>query len=164
VPAKPPSAEDRNPLNESVARMASPDPQKSPHFGEIVSDPGTPSELLNGSNGGLRIPISDDSGFYGYNDEKHIQHVRHTSLAFSLSAETKTSMQMGEKLIVQRRGSTHSDGGRAAFKSGLAMTSVTSIVETNVPSSPTLKEEELKSEGDTGHAAPPAPGSSAGAS
>lgn len=56
---------------------------------------------------------------------------------------------MGEKLFVQRRGSTNSDGGRAAFKSGLTMTSATSVIEPNVSTmvpSPFMKEEELKSE------------------
>ena len=68
--------------------MASPDPQKTPnHFGEIVSNPGTPSDLLDGSNGGLRIPVSTDSGFYGYNDEKHLQHVSTSDLALSLASD-----------------------------------------------------------------------------
>ena len=56
--------------------MASLDSQKSPnHSDEIASSPITPSDLLEGSSGGLHIPVSDDSGFYGYNDEKHLQHV-----------------------------------------------------------------------------------------
>jgi len=56
--------------------MASPDPHKTPsRAAEIVPNPATPSDLLGGSNGGLHIPISNDSGFYGYNDEKHLQHV-----------------------------------------------------------------------------------------
>lgn len=56
--------------------MASTDPDKTPDFfGGIVSDQGTPSDLSGGSNGGLHIPISNDNGFYGYNEEKHLLHV-----------------------------------------------------------------------------------------
>lgn len=72
-------------------------------------------------------------------------------------------MQMEEKLIVQRRGSTNSDGGKAAFKSGLVMTSVTSVIEPNisvVESSPSSREEELNPEGDAGPSLRSAPGSS----
>ena len=65
--------------------MASPNPQKtSGHFGEVVSNPGTLSDPLNGSNGGLHIPISDEGGFYGYNDEKHLQHVSTPARAHTL--------------------------------------------------------------------------------
>ena len=69
---------------------------------------------------------------------------------------------MGEKLIVQRRGSTHSDGGKAAFKLGLAMTSAASFIEPNIstmPTSPVSKEEELKIEGDAVPSLHPASGS-----
>jgi hypothetical protein len=60
-------------VTEFAVKMASPDPQKTPN--DFISGPGTPSDLSNGSSGGLHIPISSDSGFYGYNDEKHLQHV-----------------------------------------------------------------------------------------
>ena len=70
---------------QSVARMASQDRQKTPsHFGEVISNPETPSDPLDGSNGGLHIPISNDSGFYGYNDEKHLQHVSTSTPALPL--------------------------------------------------------------------------------
>ncbi|KAF9646656.1 AMP deaminase [Thelephora ganbajun] len=125
--------------------MASPDPQNTPNsFGGIISSQGTPPDLSGGSNGGLHIPISNDSGFYGYNDEKHLQH-------------------MGEKLFVQRRASTNSDAGRVAFRSGLTMTPVTSVIEPNILSmatSPFVKEEESKSEANTGQISHPAPDTS----
>ena len=133
----------------SAAQMASPDPQKSPHhFGEIVSNPGTPSDLLEGSSGGLHIPVSTDSGFYGYNDEKHLQHVSIPDPALP-SASGVIIAQMGEKMFAQRRASTNSDGGKVAFKSGLTMTSATSVIEPNILAmapSPFLKDEELKDE------------------
>ena len=145
--------------------MTSPDPQKVPrHFGEIVSNPGTPSELPSGPSGGLLIPISDDSGFYGYGDEKYLQHVSISTHTLALTL-TGSSSQMGEKLFVQRRGSTHSDGGKSVFKSGLAMTSVTPDVEPKIPSranSPFVKEEDLKPEADAGPGPHPTPGSSGG--
>lgn len=143
--------------------MASTDPDQTPsRFGGIVSSQGTPSDLSNTSNGGLHIPVSNDSGFYGYNEERHLQHV---SIPVQLlpPPQGKSSTQMGEKLFVQRRGSTHSDGGKVTFKSGLTMTSVTSVIEPNIPTmanSPFLKEEELKPEGDSGPSLHPAPGSS----
>ena len=128
--------------------MASFDPLKTPNrVGEIVSNPGTPSDLLDGSNGGLLIPIPDDSGFYGYNDEKHLQHVS-VLPHFPHRPKPTSSTQMGEKLFVQRRGSTNSDGGKTTFKSGLTMTSVTSVIEPSVLTmapSPFM-EEELKPE------------------
>lgn len=82
---------------------------------------------------------------------------------FTLSSppQTKLYTQMGEKLLVQRRGSSHSDVGKAAFKSGLMMTSVTSVIEPNISTmggSPFLKEDELKPEDETGPSVPPAPG------
>lgn len=56
--------------------MAAPGPEKNTrHFGGIVSDLGTASDPSSGSNEGLHIPISDDNGFYEYNDEKSLQHV-----------------------------------------------------------------------------------------
>lgn len=128
--------------------MASSDPPKTPNrAGEIISNPGTPSDLVDGSNGGLHIPIPDDSGFYGYNDEKHLQHVS-VLPPFPPCLKPIPSMQMGEKLFVQRRGSTHSDGGKTTFKSGLTMTSVTSVIESSVTMAPSpfVKEEELKPE------------------
>ena len=141
--------------------MTSPDPEKDPkHFGGIVSNPGTPSDLLDGSSGGLHIPVSNDSGFYGYNEEKHLQHVSISTPAPPLASGVIIA-QMGEKLFAQRRASTNSDGGKVAFKSGLGltMTSVTSVIEPNILAmapSPFMKDEELKDEPDT----IPAPGAS----
>ena len=134
--------------------MTSPDPEKSPkHFGEIVSNPGTPSDLLDGSSGGLHIPVSNDSGFYGYNDEKHLQHVSIPAPGLPFPSGVIIT-QMGEKLFAQRRASTNSDGGKVAFKSGLGitMTSVTSVIEPNILAmapSPFMKDEELKDEPET---------------
>lgn len=74
---------------------------------------------------------------------------------------------MGEKFLVQRRSSTHSDGGKVTFKSGLTMTSVTSVIEPTVLSmepSPFVKEDESKAAVDTGPSALPAPGGSRSAS
>ena len=69
-------AQGQNWLHKLPHQMASPNLQKtSGHFREIVFSPGTPSDPLNGSNGGLHIPISDKSGFHRYNDEKHLQHM-----------------------------------------------------------------------------------------
>ena len=53
---------------------------------------------------------------------------------------------MGEKLLVQRRASTNSDGGRVAFQSGLTATSVIEPNISTIAPSPFVKEEELKSE------------------
>ena len=154
-------------LTESAVNMTSPDPQKTPtHFGETTSNPGTPSELLDGSNGGLHIPVSGDSGFYGYNEEKHLQHVSISTPSSSLPlCQPESSAQMGEKLFVQRRASTNSDGGKAVFKSSLAMTSVAPVIEPNILSmspSPFTKEDELKEEAGTGPH--PAPGTSSNGS
>ena len=69
---------------------------------------------------------------------------------------------MGEKLFIQRRGSTHSDSGKVSFKSGLGMTSVSPAAEPNVPdttSSPFWKDEEPKPEGDAVPGLHPSPGS-----
>ena len=145
--------------------MVSPEPQeKTPkHFGEIISNPGTPSDLLDGSTVGLHIPVSSDSGFYGYNDEKHLQHVSIPNLTLHLRLKTESSTQMGEKIFAQRRASTNSDGGRVAFKSGLTMTSVTSVIEPNILSlepSPFTKEDELKDAVDAGPSVHPVPGES----
>ena len=72
---------------ESTAKMTSSEPQNSSkRFGEITSNPGTPSDLLDGSNAGLHIPVSSDSGFYGYNDEKHLQHVSVSTPTLSLAS------------------------------------------------------------------------------
>ena len=122
--------------------MDSPDPERTPnHFGGVVSNPGTPSDLLDGSTGGLIIPVSNDSGFYGYNDKKHIEHVSMHVPALPFASGV-TVAQMGEKLFAQRRASTGSDGGKVAFKTGLTMTSATSVIEP----SPFLKDEEMKDE------------------
>lgn len=53
---------------------------------------------------------------------------------------------MGEKLFVQRRASTNSDGGRAVFQLGLTTTSVIEPNISTIAPSPFMKEEELKSE------------------
>jgi hypothetical protein len=71
------------------------------------------------------------------------------------------AIQMGEKFLAHRRGSTNSDGGKVAFKAGLAMTSVTSFVEPNilgVAASPVMEKEELKVETETGPDPHPVPG------
>lgn len=127
---------------ELIVQMTSPNPQNTPNrSGEIASNPGAPSDPVNGPNGGFHIPASGEGGFYGYNDEKHLQH-------------------MGEKLFVQRRGSTHSDSGKVSFKLGLGMTSVSSATEPNVPdttSSPFWKDEEPKPEVDAVPSLHPSP-------
>jgi hypothetical protein len=70
------------------------------------------------------------------------------------------AIQMGENFLAHRRGSTNSDGGKVAFKAGLAMTSVTSFVEPNilgVVASPVM-EKELEAETETGPDPHPVPG------
>ena len=51
---------------------------------------GTPSDPLNESNGGLHIPISDESGLHGYNDEKHLQHVSAPACTLALISNENT--------------------------------------------------------------------------
>jgi hypothetical protein len=58
-------------ISEFAVKMAPTDPDQTP----TISNQGTPSDLPGGSNGELHIPIPNDSGFYGYNEEKHLQHV-----------------------------------------------------------------------------------------
>ena len=128
-----------------AVKMSSTNPNQTPS----PSNTGTPETPGGSGNEGLHIPISHEGGFYGYPEERHLLHVTTPAHALLPSPQTNSSAQIGEKMIVQRRGSTTSDGAKSAFKSGLAMTSVASVIEPNISiiaSSPFFKEEDVKSE------------------
>lgn len=51
-----------------------------------LSNQGTPSDLSSGPSGGFHIPVSNDSGFYGYNEEKHLHHVSTPAHALTIAS------------------------------------------------------------------------------